>query len=675
MRGLYRILASLIISGYFLVSVATLGNYGANWDEFNHSTRGQAYLYYFLTGKKQYDQSLFTPDQRHSFYQMTDYDFNHQMRIEGGHPALSDILSSLFNLIFYQKLGIIGDIEAYHLYGVVIVTAFLVFLYWWTKQSFGGFAAFVSVLTLILYPLFYGESHFNVQKDIPETVYMTVAALAFYTAYTQRSARWMIITGMLGGLALGTKFNVIFLALVVGLWFLIVGWKGSLRQLLRATRKFQIAITALPLIAFIIFYASWPWLWQDPINNILSSLGYYREMGIITTPSMPRSYYILGLNTYALQWILFTTPLVTLFLTLAGIWWVLRHSFKEKNEASLYIFLLFLVPIARVSLPFTSIYGGVRQIMEYVPAMAILAGIGAKYLLEKYKSYIRYKHYKDYSGLFQIAVILSFLPITLKMVQIHPNESVYFNPLIGGLKGAAERNIPGWGNSLGSTYRQGVRWLNAHAEKGARVALAFELMSALPYSEFRSDILFSNTYRSGPKREGEYMIGVTHEGAANKYLNYRYAQRFLEPVYSVNVDGVPILKVWKNDEQHTKSEYLTRSVDIKGIRSQIVGSTLHIEFPGIVRLTSLQIYFNEDMCELPREGHLFISEDGHNWWEPFPGTILEPSSYNWLIPHKEKGRLLYLFADDRAKFLRITQNSETSCLRKYPVSVHAKGVE
>lgn len=660
---LYRILAVIAICAYAVIGILTLPNYGVNWDESNHATRGQAYLHYFLTGQKSYDAAMFEPGRRTSFYQMPGFDYSYQMAKDGDHPVLSDILSSFFNFIFYQKLGIFGDFEAYHLYGIVLVSVFLIFFYWWVKQFFGGFSALVSVVSLILYPLFYGESHFNVQKDIPEAVFLTATALAFSVAYTRVSVRWMIVTGVLGGLALGTKFNIIFLFPVFVLWLIIKERTNLFDRLRRLPFAFSISFLAAPVIAFFIFYGSWPWLWQRPVQNMLQVLGYYRQMGIVSTPALPQTYYVLGANTYAVQWILFTTPLITLLLSGIGVVVTLWRGWREKQKISPYVLFLFLLPVARVSLPFTSIYGGGRQIMEYIPAMAILAGIGAKFLTKKY------------TFVLQAVILLSFLPITLKMIQMHPNESIYFNPLIGGLRGAAERNIPGWGNSLGSTYRQGVRWINEHAEPGAKVALTFELMNALPRSEFRPDILFSNTYRSGPKREGEYIIGVTHDGVGMKYLNYRYAQRFLEPVYAVETEGVPLLKVWKNDEEHTRQKFLTGAFEISGIRSQVVGNTLMVEFPKVVRLTEVEIFFNEAECELPKEGHLFLSLDGYSWSEPFAGTLLESASYTWLKHHSERGKLYYLFAADETKFLRITKNKETSCLRKYPVTIRAKGVE
>ncbi|OGG24486.1 hypothetical protein A3A79_04860 [Candidatus Gottesmanbacteria bacterium RIFCSPLOWO2_01_FULL_43_11b] len=655
MKKLYRILAGLLVGGYFLISVVTLPRYGVNWDEVNHSTRGQAYIYFFLTGKKQYDQSLFAQGNRYSLYQIPGYDFNHQIKKEGGHPPLSDILSSLFNYIFYQKLEWLGDIEAYHLYGVVLTGVFAGFIYLWVEGIYGGFPGLVSLLALLTYPLFYGESHFNVQKDIPEAAYLTMCALVFYTAFIRKSTRLMILTGILAGLALGTKLNVLFLVPVVILWVLLLGIRKSINL-------FKLKLFLIPVIAFVIYYISWPWLWLDPIGNITKSLGYYQMMGIVSEPALPTSYYILGLNTYAIQWVLYTTPLITLFLSCAGIWWVIRHGGKEKSKTGFYILLLFIVPVVRVSFPLTSIYGGVRQIMEYIPPLAILAGIGAKFLTDKFKKY----------GFFpQVLIIILFVPITAKMISMHPNESIYFNPIIGGLKGAAERNIPGWGNSLGSTYRQGLRWLNANAEEKSKLSTIFELRSNIPPIDIRSDFDFQNRYRSGIYRDGEYVIGVTHNGTQESSYYRKYLDRFLDPVYEVRVEGVAILKVWKNDLAHTKKEYMIPDKVISNVVVTPRGRSLLIDLGAVYQLTQLNLFFSPNECSMEEGGRIDGSREGSQWANIYPDIFGNFGSR--FAPYDEPGNLQYPFAADEVRYIRITHYPLRSCLMTTPVKASARG--
>ncbi|MBI3397442.1 hypothetical protein HY045_03120, partial [Candidatus Woesebacteria bacterium] len=54
-----KIIAGILALIFFLVGLFTLPHYGINWDTINHLPRGQVYLHYFLTGKR--DFSDLTP--------------------------------------------------------------------------------------------------------------------------------------------------------------------------------------------------------------------------------------------------------------------------------------------------------------------------------------------------------------------------------------------------------------------------------------------------------------------------------------------------------------------------------------------------------------------------------------------------------------------------------------
>src|SRR3990167_10265356 len=137
-----------------LIGIWTLGHYGINWDEPYHYRRGQAFLHFFLTGKKTYEglpkypplagdsdnpgfrdaeknweelkenPGLSDPEFRRSFYQDDSWNGEYFIDIEKsyGHPPLNGILASVFNKVFYQKLGLLGDLESYRLFIVVAVS-------------------------------------------------------------------------------------------------------------------------------------------------------------------------------------------------------------------------------------------------------------------------------------------------------------------------------------------------------------------------------------------------------------------------------------------------------------------------------------------------------------------------------------------------------------------------
>jgi len=542
---------------YFALGVFTIKDYGMNWDEPVHYLRGQAYLHFFLTGKKDYKDLSNDSSLRRSIYQSDDYAYTYFLSGDNdvGHPPLNDILASFSNYIFYQKLGIIGDIESYHLF-VVFTSALLVAsILFFTLYEFGFFVGIISFLSLLLYPLFLSESHFNIKDPVEASFYSITVILAYY-GVIKNNWKMIIAASLFAGLALGAKPNIIFSFVTIISW-VIIQKLDIIRQVKWLfSKKLTFSVLLFPLIAISVVYLSWPYLWQNPVN-MLKILSYYKDIG--GTLYQPGNYLILGIiNTYAIQWIIFTTPIVALLLSCFGIIYCIKNFVKDKNKTLFLILLWLVVPILRVSIFHTGIYGGVRQIMEFVPAMAILSGIGANYIVKqvsgityrlfKIKSYYR-KNFILYILYFML--IFSFIPITLKLISIHPNENVYFNPILGGLKGAKQKNFADWGTTLGSVYKQGITWINEHAEKKANVALIKGLLSNVPRIWIRPDINFHEKYYSGPAKKGEYLMEVTdYSWNLSIPKDKKYYLDTLVPVYEIKVDGVTVLSIWKNDRSH-----------------------------------------------------------------------------------------------------------------------------
>lgn len=583
----FRFFAVGAFATFFTIGLLTLPHYGINWDEPVHYIRGQAFLRFFMTGEKDYtgmpriranyynnllvkipkdveyaDDNIF----RRSIYQY-DGGPNYLSFLffkkgdDRGHPPLNGIMASFFNYVFYQKLGVIGDIESYHLF-IVLMSAALIGLVFFMVSEYGVFAGIVAALSLGLYPLFFSESHFNI-KDPVSAAFVSFTLYTFYKGVVKNSLKWMLASSIFAGLALGTKFNIFFAGFILLPWLVIYLSKNSRFFALRGIAKIILGVVLLIIISFGILYASWPFLWEDPIKNILAIFTYYKEIGY-TESYQPAHYLVFGgFNIYPIQAVLFTTPLVILFLSSIGVLYAFKNGLGEKYHTSLFVLFWFLVPIFRVVLPNAGIYGGLRQIMEYIPAMAVLAGIGAAYIVKLLNGYITILTNKIWKKQFnnvtieqwnnrirtilQLIVIVSFIPITLEIISLHPNQNVYFNPLIGGLKGAKEKNFPDWGVTLGSAYKAGITWMNKNAEPNARLALVKGLLQNIPANQIRKDIYFSEFYYSGYLKKGEYLMEV---------IDYRWAldipeekRMYIETlpvVYDVKVDGVPILNIWRN---------------------------------------------------------------------------------------------------------------------------------
>ena len=189
-------LTIVLFLGFFFLGVYQLSDYGLNWDSPAHLIRGQAYLRFFLTGKDNYRdlpkirshyfQSDFhtvpkntipekTAKIKRSLYQYdgvgNKYTLAYFLKHDTGHPPLNGIFASFSNYIFYQRLGILGDIESYHLFIVFTSSLLVSLVFIFTAQTYGKFSGLVAALALWVYPLFFAESHTNVKDPVEATMY------------------------------------------------------------------------------------------------------------------------------------------------------------------------------------------------------------------------------------------------------------------------------------------------------------------------------------------------------------------------------------------------------------------------------------------------------------------------------------------------------------------------
>lgn len=664
---------------FFCLGLFTLPSYGINWDTINHLPRGQAYLHYFLTGEKDYtnvapwkpywqnpvslgidtDIPQNTVSSR-SFYQIDAVNGAYFLTHEtGGHPPLSDILSSIFNRIFFGQLRLINDVDSYRIYGIFLASCLVALIFWWVAEAYkSNFTGLIASISLGLYPLFWSEAHFNNEKDIPETVYWSFMFFSIWKGVKERSIKWVLVSGVFFGLALGTKFNILFSPIIILPWLLLIlityfiNGQLTIKQFVNNNKLFITSFIAAVFIGVIIFIASWPYLWADPIGNITSVIKFYKTIG--TTDNVNLNYTgPFNINTYPFQWILYTTPPVILFFALLGVIFAIFRVIRNKDYTSLLFLLWLFVTVIRVTWPGMTIYGGIRQIMEYVPALSIMSGLGAFASLLFLSRFIKLK-------IVMIIILLLFVPHIATLISIHPNENVYFNSLIGGLSGAKERDFPAWGNSFGAAYRQGVTWINENAPKGSRVAFARELMPNIPKMWFRPDLSVSNGYRSGYLQQGEYVIGLVYQGTKDYSYFDSYLESFLIPVFEVKVDNTAVLKVWQNDRYHLVSGWEEATNDLASV--QKLDSGLRFDLKKPQKLSRLEIEYSESDCTPLKSGYTRISLDGENW-EQLVGVYPRYWRIGLLGQQPIDGKFIEPFFGQKERYIDLVLAPMDTCLK------------
>lgn len=669
------LLAIILAVSYFFAGFITLSHYGISWDETLHFYRGQAYLQYFLTGKQTYDNlpqinlqgtagdpnKVMVP--RRSFYQSDLYSGEYFLQNDSGHPPVNGEIAAFLNYIFYQKLGILDDISSYHLFNILASTLLVFVVVLFAAQTLGIFGAIVAFLALATYPLFWAESHFNV-KDPPEAAFFAATIFAFYASFKKGNALWLTAAFIFFALGLGTKFNILFLPFII-LPYLLIRYRHFLLKPLKIftsiPTKYLLTLLLGPIIVAIIFFGTWPYLWQNFPGNLLNIFGYYQEIGT-GYRYQPESFFIFGFNTFPIKWIIFTTPPLVLFLFTVGLISLLVGKGKKlAGGAGVLWVLWFVVPILRVSMPNTAIYGGIRQVMEFLPAMSLIAALGAWQLIEYLKKFIKGR----LIVILQILVVLMFLWPIFVIVKMHPNENVYFNFLIGGLKGAKEQKFPSWGNSFGNAYFQGLKWINENAEKNSKLSLIQGTSTNAPAIFLREDIDYKAGNWSGIERGREYLMELTFNDSTRDF-NYAwdYVENFLSPVYEIKIEGVPILKIWKNDLQHTKE--LTRKnevelaapLEIKTFDNQIV-----LDLGKVALLSRLYLYFDPlPGCLTPKAAFIEISKDGSVWIrekDPVPFRQIKQEE------NIGNGRIEYFIAGKEVRYAKFVFESPKDCPLNY----------
>ncbi len=615
------VLAVIVGVAYCIIGIATLKDYGINWDEPVHFARGQAYLTYLTTGTTQYEnlppyvirgivfdaegnRTKTAPPERvtRSVFQNPTQPPAYWLEDDVGHPPLNGILAAATNRLFYGVLGWLGDIDAYHLFEIFAASILVGVVFLFGYQAFGPVAGWTSALALGTYPLFFSESHFNI-KDPVVTLPITLALYCAWQAVSSKKPWLWWLVGGFSGIGMAIKFNALFIPAIIVCW--LVARAVSKRSFKALGRLYNLPTLTGVLgglaVGATFFFASWPYLWTDTYARLNKIFEFYSGIG---SGTQFQSEFISasGWNTYPLQWILKTTPEVVLLLSTIGIFAAIVWAIQRKSTAALFLIWL-AIPIVRVSIPGSTIYGGVRQIMEFLPALALLTGVGA-HVIVRGIARIPYLEYARNPWAGAGLATFAFIPAVVSLIALHPNQNVYFNVASGGLQKVVDEKFPAAGNTYGNVFLQGVEWLNVHAEPNSQLALPVSTASSLPVERLRDDIQINDVHFSGALRLDEYVMELAYVGFPPQKT---YAVEYLEnltPVHTVTVDGVPLLKIWKNDQTH---------VPIGQIRltplqlSKVAFDTYVVDLPAPRRVWSIKISGGE-LCTGTIAGHFSVKD-------------------------------------------------------------------
>ena len=305
------------------------------------------------------------------------------------------------------------------------------------KRFESWYLPLIGFLLFITHPRIFAESFYN-SKDMIVMVFF-VFSFYFYLRFVQEGKyRFIIFLALFSAIT----FNIRPIGLLIPfLAWVILGPQLFMHSLPRTNRK-KTLISLLILTASFLFF-TWltnPYLWSDPFGRAYATISKFLQYDVSHTaghvlflgrfiPTNQLPWYYLPL------WIGITTPVVHLFLFLAGILILViklpvRNSpgFTSFNTSmDLFIFGWMLIPVVIAVSFHSTMYDGWRHFYFLWPAFIYAAIAGAKSLIH----YLNRRILPRFWGILSlIGVLVVFETMTvIDMIRSHPYQYCYFNPL------------------------------------------------------------------------------------------------------------------------------------------------------------------------------------------------------------------------------------------------------
>lgn len=260
-----------------------------------------------------------------------------------------------------------------------------------------------------------------------------------------------------------------------------------------AGKKSIIVLAIYSILAVFVMYATWPYLWLDPIGHLVETVtimsqhfwnGSVLFNGVeYTATDLPASYMplLLAIQLTEPVWVL---CVIGFALTVYG--------FIKKREGSPDLFALtiiwLIIPLATFIILRPTMFDNFRHSFFILPMVFVLAGIALDLVRQPLLQ-----------GLLILVLAASGV---VSIIRLHPYEYVYYNSLAGGVGGAFRRfELDYWGIS----YREIALELNKIAPPNSKVWLTGPTHIFETYA--RSDMDIYSTYEV--KRADHYDYVVT----------------------------------------------------------------------------------------------------------------------------------------------------------------------
>jgi len=428
----------LFLFFYLIFCLVTYRQYGITWDEFNtYMSGGQWLKYYFGQPNLLFDSK---PDvlfvyQSHSYFN-----------------------SALIRILTLSKTI---QPDRMHLTNMLLVIPIFWCFFELLRVQFKDWRWGLSgLLVLVLTPRFFGDIPAN-PIDVPFAVIYFICLTYIILRDKWEKNKWQqnIILGLFFGLAISLRIVAFSLFLIYFIFRVYedgfiekkLTWKKLVQWLLPEMGWFLVIF----FVSQIILCVLWPYIGKDYFHHLLdvfkisSSFGFDKKLLF-----MGHSIQLLNhfLWYYLPGWVLVVTPV---FILVFGFLAITKVVTLWKNRTYFLMVLALLVNFMLYLLVKPELYNGLRQYLFLIPILSFLACLGIIDFFKNTK--MRFALY-----LAGTLIVINALLVIVQLIELYPYDYIYFNELIGGIKGAQGKfELDYWGASL----REATEWLTKNEIK------------------------------------------------------------------------------------------------------------------------------------------------------------------------------------------------------------------
>ena len=417
---------------------------------------------------------------------------------------------------------------------------------------FSGYGA--AILVVLLYavsPTFLGHTQNNL-KDIPFA--LAYIASVFYSlklvfAPGKPSKQTIVLLILSIALSIGIRAGGILVVLYFGLFVLL---KTIFERLEHSSTDWTLLKNRLLLFGgislsgYFLGLLTWPYALQNPLLNPWTS---YQVMTHF--PTTLRQIFEGNFEWsdflpwyYLPKYMAITIPLIV-FAGIIAFFLNIRKNYTSGQKMQLWLLgFTILFPIVFVIIKQSNLYGSWRHFLFVYPGIILIAALGL------HAFWIRSKNRSIRAVTTVLLLVLAVHPLKFAIAN-HPYYYLYYNQLVGGLKGA-------YGNYETDYYyhsmREGAEWLQEYLKKKPDTSTKtvggnFPIQWYFRENESVKFIYFP--YQKRSEYDWDYAI------VANSYISSDQLKNKTWPpsntIHIIYADGIPICAVI---ERVTKDDFL-----------------------------------------------------------------------------------------------------------------------